>query len=89
MSNNLLTTPDARIARLRRIAAKHDLGIQKSRCRSPHLNDLGGFMLFDVSRNAVVAGDRYDLDLDDVSAFLADLRSRPDAPTFHVSLSTR
>ncbi len=87
MSDNLSTTSAARIARLRHLAAKHDLGIQKSRCRSPHLNNLGGYMLFDVSRNAVVAGDRCDLDLDDMAAFLADLRSRRGAPTWGVGIS--
>lgn len=87
MHDNFSTTPAARIARLRRIAARHDLTLQKSRSRSVHLDDLGGFMIVDIGRNAVVAGDRYDLDLDDVADFLADLVSRPNAPTWGVSLT--
>ena len=86
MHDNLSTTPAARLARLRRLAAKHDLGLHKSRDRSQHLDNLGGFMIVDTGRNAVVAGDRYDLDLDDVADFLADLAIRTDAPSWGVIL---
>ena len=42
--------------------------------------------IVDTGCNAVVAGDRYDIDLDDVADFLADVTIRTDAPSWGVSL---
>ncbi len=56
--------------KLRRIARKHDFFIRKSRVQNPSPNNEGGYMIVDLYRNYAVAGERYDLDLDDVAEFL-------------------
>jgi len=62
---------DARlVSRLRRAAAKHDLQIHKSRCRTPEHLDYGGYMLTSLSRGWVVAGGEpfaFSLSLDDLT----------------------
>jgi hypothetical protein len=45
--------------------------LRKSR-RPLSLDNHGEFMIVDPSRNVVVAGERFDLDLDAVEAWLAD-----------------
>ena len=68
------TAPDhAREARLRRRAARNGLIVRKSRLRgTPHSDDHGGYMILDANLNAIVAGQRFDLDLDDVEGCLPD-----------------
>ena len=60
----------AREMRLRRMAARQGMGIHKSRVREPNLDNFGGYMLYDLDGNYVVAGARFDLDLDDVERWL-------------------
>jgi hypothetical protein len=66
--------------KLRRQAKRLGLWLRKSRARRLHLDDLGEYMLLDPRYNAVVAGERFDLGLDVVEAFLdqyeATLRAR-------------
>jgi len=63
----------AREARLRRRAARDGLMIRKSRLRgTPHLDDQGGYMILNANYNTVVAGPRFDFDLDDVERWLSD-----------------
>ncbi len=50
--------------RLRRQAGRLGLVLRKSRARRVHLDDLGKYMLVDAEGNYVVAGGRFDLDLD-------------------------
>ncbi len=59
--------------RLRRKARKHGLRVTKSRDRSIHLNNLGGYMLVDSYRNAVIAGDRFDVPLEELEAVIDEL----------------
>jgi hypothetical protein len=54
---------------IRSAAARQGYRITKSRT-AEHLNNLGGYMIVDRDRNWVVAGERYDLTLDDVAAWL-------------------
>ena len=64
-------TKGARARRLRKIAQKRGFMLRKS--RGPlSLDNHGEFMIVDPSRNVVVAGERFDLDLDAVEAWLAD-----------------
>jgi len=56
--------------RLRRQAERLGLMLRKSRARRIHIDNLGDYMLVDAARNFVVAGDRYNLDLDAVQTEL-------------------
>lgn len=58
--------------RLRRRLAHEGYALRKSRDRSPHVDNLGGYMIVDAGRNFIVAGQRYDLDLDDVEEWLVE-----------------
>lgn len=51
--------------RLRRALNKHGYALHKSR-KSTGIDNLGGYMIVDLSTNACVGGSRYDLTLDDV-----------------------
>jgi hypothetical protein len=53
-------------ARARRAAARVGLRVSKSRDRTEHVNNRGGFMLFNPLHNWVVMGERFDLSAEDV-----------------------
>jgi hypothetical protein len=55
----------------RRAAKRIGLMARKSRTRTIHLNDHGGYMLIEPYRNCVVAGERFDLTAEDVIAWCA------------------
>ena len=55
--------------KLRRALNKHGYALHKSR-KPFGLDNLGGYMIVDIYNNAVVAGARYDLSLEDVSEWL-------------------
>lgn len=57
--------------RLRRLANRQGLRLHKSRVRNPDCYEYGGYMLIDAMTNTIVAGPRFDLDLDDVAEQLA------------------
>ncbi len=56
----------------RRWAKRHGLILRKSRAQRLSLDNLGGYMLVDDERNLAVAGERYNLDLDDVETILRE-----------------
>jgi hypothetical protein len=60
--------------RMRRVAARRGLELQKSRTRDPNALDFGGYMLIEIERNLVVlgGGDRrgYRASLQDVIDYL-------------------
>lgn len=59
--------------RLRRMAQRQGLELQKSRARDPRALGFGGYMLVEVRRNAVVAGAEghaYSLTLDEAEHWL-------------------
>jgi hypothetical protein len=59
--------------RLRRVAARRGLRLEKSRRRDPNAIGFGGYMLVDAYKNTVVAGctrHEYDCTLAEVQAFL-------------------
>jgi hypothetical protein len=55
---------------LRRKSGRLGLAIKKSRVRTINLNDLGGYMVVNVQNDAVVAGPKFDLDIDEVAEVL-------------------
>jgi hypothetical protein len=67
----ILTSDPMEEARARRAARCIGLMACKSRCRFHHLDNYGGFMLVDPYRNAVVAGERFELSAEDVIALCA------------------
>lgn len=58
--------------RLRRKAARLGLALRKSRARRLYLNNQGGYRIVDPYHNFIVAGERFDLSLEEVEAFLDD-----------------
>jgi hypothetical protein len=66
--------------KLRRRAERLGLRLRKSRARHLHSDDFGKYMVLDPDRNLILDGGRFDLELDDVEAFLdqyeANLRTR-------------
>ncbi len=64
-------TKVSRERRLRKIAQKQGLLLRKSRSQLS-MDNQGGYMIVDPDTNAVVAGKRFDLDLDAVEAWLAE-----------------
>lgn len=76
------TTEKAREMRLRRMADRRRLRLEKSRSRDPRAYDFGTYHLVDPRVNTIVAGntsDGYGLSLDDVERALteADDARRP------------
>jgi hypothetical protein len=62
-------------ARFRRILARRGMSLVKSKRRNPQAFDYGGFMIVDISTNAVVAGADplpFCMSIDDVEAWLKD-----------------
>ena len=54
----------------RRKAKRLGLRLVKSRVRSININDHGGYMMVDNQNNFVVAGSKFDMDLEDVNNWL-------------------
>ncbi len=52
--------------RLRRMAGRQGFVLVKSRRRDPRAVDYGGYWLVDPRANALVAGEQFGLDLDEV-----------------------
>lgn len=62
---------DPREARLRRLASSKGYRLAKDRARSWNCDHLGGYMILEDNR--LIAGERYELDLDGVETWLNDL----------------
>ena len=60
----------AREAAVRRLAYRKGLALEKSKARTTHRNDQGGYRLVDPYLNETVVGERFEYDLDAVEAFL-------------------
>jgi hypothetical protein len=75
-----MSTDKARENRLRRMARRQGLDLQKSRRRDPRALDYGGYQLIDRGSNSLVFGEiaetTFGASLDDIEAFL--LRPRAD-----------
>jgi hypothetical protein len=64
------TAEKVRENRLRRMAQRQGLLLQKSRRRDPRAIDYGRWLIVDPNRNAIVAGEPGRWTLDDVERFL-------------------
>lgn len=68
-----MTAEKVRENRLRRMAERQGLRLEKSRRRDPRALDYGGYMLVEEASGAVVAGESprpYSLNVDQVEAWL-------------------
>jgi hypothetical protein len=64
--------PKSRERRARRYLARMGFDLRKSRKRNPcGVDDQGGYMIVDLQTNFVADGSRFDLNLDDVEAWIA------------------
>jgi hypothetical protein len=62
--------------RLRRWASRLGLQFHKSRARRWSIDDHGSYMLVDADGDVLVAGEKFDLDLQDVEEWLAEYETR-------------
>lgn len=69
------TSEKVRENKARRVAKRLGLGIRKSRVRTTHLYDFGGYRIIDRD-NRLLAGEKFELSLDDVEGFLVDYETR-------------
>ncbi len=60
----------AREQRLRRLAYKQGIRVEKSRIRNATYNNNGGYRLIDANRDILIDGLLYELTLADVESFL-------------------
>jgi hypothetical protein len=58
--------------RLRKRAGRRGYLLRKSRVKTPHLNDQGGYRVINPQKNTIILGEKYDLTLADLEKFLAD-----------------
>jgi len=66
-----MTREKVRENSLRRKAKRLGLEIRKSRAKTIHLDDLGGYRIIDPwNSDALVWGERFELELDDVEQYL-------------------
>lgn len=65
-----MSTEKAMEQQLRRALNKSGYGLHKSRAKTIYADDLGGYMIVDLATNAVVAGARFELELDEVADFV-------------------
>lgn len=68
----IATTEARRESRLRSMATRQNLAVRKDRARTWGLYNQGGYRIVDRFTNYVVLGEHFDLDLDDVEAFLTE-----------------
>ena len=71
-----MTSGKARENRLRRWAGRLGYVLHKDRARAWSIDHLGGYMIVEANRNAVVRGERFEYSIDDVEAFLAGEEAR-------------
>ena len=67
-----MDTEKRRENHLRKLANRQGCGIKKSRVRNPHLNDRGFYMIIDPYFNSILAGEKFDMTLDEVEAYFAE-----------------
>jgi hypothetical protein len=61
---------------LRRQAKRLGLDIKKSRAKKWSIDNQGGYMITDPAMNAVIWGDRFQLDIEDVEKLLNDYEEK-------------
>lgn len=60
---------------LRRRLEKAGAVLHKSRIKQTHADNFGGYMIVDAYSSALIAGGRFDLDIDDVKVWTEYLES--------------
>ena len=70
MLSSMADSEKVRENRLRRMAQRQGLILQKSRRRDPRAPDFGTYWLVDRNYNTIVAGESFGMDLDAVEAAL-------------------
>lgn len=73
-------TSRAADARIRRAAARLNLSVKKSRWRLGSMDNHGEYQISDPARNTIVAGQRFDMSITDVAAWLADIAREEKLP---------
>lgn len=68
-------TPRAADARIRRAASRLQLSVRKSRWRLGSIDNHGEYQIVNPNRNAVVAGQRFEMSISDVAVWLRDIAS--------------
>ena len=68
MSEQKAATPTEE--QLRRSLRQQGLALQKDRARTVSINRQGSYRIIDADSNRIVAGERFDLALDDVAQWL-------------------
>jgi hypothetical protein len=63
-------------SRARRAAGREGYVARKSRWRVATIDNYGGYMIVEPSRNCCIAGPRFELSAEDVIAWCEDLRKR-------------
>lgn len=65
----------ASIQNMRRRAKAIGVRFVKSSRRTVSLDDLGEYMVIEVSTNSVISGDRYDCDIEDVARLIEEMEA--------------
>ena len=65
-------TDKSREQRARRQLRQQGYALRKSRVRNWNIDNLGGYMVIEANRNLIVAGQRFDMSLDDVEHFIRE-----------------
>lgn len=76
-----MSTLKVRENRLRRMADRQGLMLQKSRRRDPRAVDYGSYWLVDTYGNYLVAGGEFGMSLDDVEEYLTESRVEAEGAT--------
>jgi len=58
--------------RARRKLSKQGIVVRKSRAQAVTANNFGDYMLVNARRNAIIAGARYELTLEDIERYASD-----------------
>lgn len=65
-----IQTDKIRENKARRKLNKSGYVLRKSRVRNTNIDNYGGYMIVDAFFNAIVSGERFNLDIDDVERFI-------------------
>lgn len=57
-------------SKLRQQLKNLGFGLRKSRVHSSNADNLGGYMIIDISKNSIVRGSKWELSLEDVESFI-------------------
>lgn len=67
---SISTSDAAREARVRRALMRQGYRLHRSRWRLGSIDNFGGFQIIELNRNYIAAGEKFNLSLDDVEAWV-------------------